>query len=93
MFDANAKFPSGVLNGNINQFGDFDQCMGVASRNSSFKGQYCLVTIQPMSMPENEKHLNVIKKLVLAKESHKSEFEDVRVLTLMKIFMSLTGFH
>lgn len=37
------------------------------------------MTIQS-SLPKSEDYLNVIKKLVLAQESHKSEFEDVRTL-------------
>ncbi|RZC32900.1 nose resistant to fluoxetine protein 6-like, partial [Asbolus verrucosus] len=37
MLDATAKLPSGILSGNIIQYGDFDECMGVET------AQYCLV--------------------------------------------------
>ncbi|KDR21234.1 Nose resistant to fluoxetine protein 6 [Zootermopsis nevadensis] len=30
MFDSSAKLPAGLLNGNVNQYGDFDQCLDVA---------------------------------------------------------------
>lgn len=39
MFDATAKLPSGILSGNINQYGAFDQCLEVKT------AQYCLVDI------------------------------------------------
>ncbi|XP_044258314.1 O-acyltransferase like protein-like [Tribolium madens] len=39
MFDATAKVPSGILNGNIVQYGDFNECMEVET------AQYCLVEI------------------------------------------------
>lgn len=37
MFDATAKLPSGILSGNVNQYGDFDECLTVEN------AQYCLV--------------------------------------------------
>ncbi|KAK2581819.1 hypothetical protein KPH14_002288 [Odynerus spinipes] len=51
MLDSSAKIPSGLLRGNINQLGDFDQCLGVTSHvkmtNKTIKiqGKYCLATI------------------------------------------------
>ncbi|VEN47799.1 unnamed protein product [Callosobruchus maculatus] len=39
MFDASAKLPSGILKGNVNQYGNFDECMEVKT------GQYCLAEI------------------------------------------------
>ncbi|XP_064212162.1 regulator of hypoxia-inducible factor 1 isoform X2 [Tribolium castaneum] len=39
MLDATAKIPSGILNGNIVQYGDFNECMGVKT------AQYCLAEI------------------------------------------------
>ncbi|XP_054263873.1 O-acyltransferase like protein-like [Macrosteles quadrilineatus] len=38
MLDSWAKFPSGILRGNINQLGDFDECMNAG-------GRYCLITV------------------------------------------------
>ncbi|XP_066252059.1 nose resistant to fluoxetine protein 6-like [Euwallacea similis] len=39
LFDATAKPPSGILSGNINQFGDFDECLEVPN------AQYCLALL------------------------------------------------
>ncbi|CAH0558920.1 unnamed protein product [Brassicogethes aeneus] len=39
MWDSTGKLPSGILSGNINQFGDFDECMGLKN------GKYCLADI------------------------------------------------
>ncbi|XP_018574626.1 nose resistant to fluoxetine protein 6-like, partial [Anoplophora glabripennis] len=39
MFDATAKLPSGILRGNVNQYGDFDECMELE------EAQYCLADI------------------------------------------------
>lgn len=39
MFDATAKLPAGILSGNVNQYGDFDECMELDN------AQYCLAEI------------------------------------------------
>ncbi|KAJ8968010.1 hypothetical protein NQ314_002544 [Rhamnusium bicolor] len=39
MFDATAKLSSGILRGNVNQYGDFDECMELD------EAQYCLAEI------------------------------------------------
>lgn len=39
MFDATAKLPSGILRGNVNQYGDFDECMELE------EAKYCLADI------------------------------------------------
>ena len=52
VFDSSAKIPSGLLNGNINQYGDFDQCLDLKTEldsqmypnleNYHIAGKYCL---------------------------------------------------
>lgn len=56
MLDATAKITSGVLRGNINQFGDFDQCMQVKTVVKvtpeipvRIRGKYCLAHIEIQS--------------------------------------------
>lgn len=39
MLDATGKLSSGLLNGNVNQFGDFDECMELSH------AQYCLADV------------------------------------------------
>ncbi|GLV31608.1 drop dead [Carabus blaptoides fortunei] len=49
MFDSTAKIPSGILNGNLNQFGDYDECMGIfvkiPTTDIRISGKYCLANI------------------------------------------------
>ncbi|CAH4036539.1 nose resistant to fluoxetine protein 6 [Pieris brassicae] len=43
MLDATAKLPSGILSGNGNQYGDFDECLSI---DSAVRGKYCLASLQ-----------------------------------------------
>ncbi|OAD59130.1 Nose resistant to fluoxetine protein 6 [Eufriesea mexicana] len=51
MLDSSAKIPSGLLRGNVNQFGDFDECLGVMAHvklnenTIKVQGKYCLAKI------------------------------------------------
>lgn len=76
VYDASAKLPSGILNGNINQFGDFDQCLDVTSNQKDFQGQYCLAYIQIFT-PKNDKVLEDLRIKVLSFDSFKNDFKDV----------------
>nr|CAD7402723.1 unnamed protein product [Timema cristinae] len=56
MYDSSAKLPSGVLRGNVNQLGDFDQCLSVTGSEPStpmdlIRGQYCLASIDISATP------------------------------------------
>lgn len=74
--DANAKISSGILRGNVNNFGNFDQCINVVASNEEFQGKYCLAQLQP-SVPKNNKHLNHLKSLAQSFEIIQSNFNDV----------------
>lgn len=73
MFDARAKLPSGILSGNLNQFGDFDECLAVRSTDESFRGKFCLASIMFNEIAGND----VLKFKILAANSYVSEFNDV----------------
>ncbi|XP_076749624.1 uncharacterized protein LOC143422693 isoform X2 [Xylocopa sonorina] len=51
MLDASAKLSSGLLRGNVNQFGDFDECLGIVAhvklneKTVKVQGKYCLANI------------------------------------------------
>lgn len=86
MHDATGKITSGILNGNINQPGDFDQCLGTSSAvdpvvaaddeaDDEIKGQYCLAYAQPM-LPHKSKRLRALFKLIQSHGPFKSEFND-----------------
>lgn len=76
MYDASAKLSSGILNGNVNQYGDFDQCLNTAAKSDNFRGKYCLANIQP-EVSLNSEYLNYLRTLSLSFEAYKSKFEDV----------------
>lgn len=58
MFDATAKFPSGVLYGSTYSLGNFDQCVEVKVpyRSDEFSGKYCLAKFSVN--PSNYIHFN-----------------------------------
>lgn len=55
VLDASAKLPSGIISGNLNQFGDFDECISVLGGNQGqkIKGKYCLANIHIKINNEN----------------------------------------
>ncbi|CRK95963.1 CLUMA_CG009406, isoform A [Clunio marinus] len=73
MHDATAKIPSGIFNGNMNQYGDYDQCLNTVSRSESFQGKYCIAYLQPRSKSGAMRDL---LKLVQSHEFFKSNFND-----------------
>lgn len=81
MHDATAKIASGLLNGNVNQFGDYDQCLGVSEPNEDFQGKYCLTYLQPTA-PKSLRFTNHVRKLLQSHEVFKSQFDDVSKLFL-----------
>ncbi|PNF21733.1 hypothetical protein B7P43_G10363 [Cryptotermes secundus] len=72
MFDSSAKFPSGVLNGNINQYGDFNQCLEVTTELNPLlyphledyhvTGKYCL-TLLDLEVGTTSRPSRVLKEL------------------------------
>ena len=84
MLDANAKISSGILQGNANNFGNFDQCVNVVAPNEIFQGKYCLAQLQP-SLPNDTPHLNYLKSLVQSFEIIQSNFNDVSFVRLVLI--------
>lgn len=76
MYDSSAHFTSGILNGNVNQFGDFDQCLNVQGPLEDFKGQYCLAYLQP-EVPPQYRRLKKIHNLVQSHNAFISDFHDV----------------
>lgn len=76
MLDSSAKLPSGLLNGNVNQLGDFDQCLDVADSVEKIKGQYCLASLQP-EVPEKFHRMKYLHELLQSHSAFRSEFNDV----------------
>lgn len=72
VLDASAKIPSGLLNGNVNNFGEFDQC--VEAKNEILQGKYCLVEID---MKVSKKIEHIWKTMSLMDVPYTSNFDDV----------------
>lgn len=56
MIDSSAKIPSGVLRGNLNQYGDFDECINVDD-GDGLTGKYCLAAAE-LKRPVFGKYIN-----------------------------------
>lgn len=75
MYDATAKLPSGLLSGNVLQFGDFDLCMKSNNQAHNIYGQYCLANIQ-FEVP-NSDYLAGIYNLIHSHGLIRSKLTDV----------------
>ncbi|XP_061378671.1 nose resistant to fluoxetine protein 6-like [Danaus plexippus] len=80
MLDATAKFPSGFLQGNGIQLGDFDQCLGVRARVQldtgsvvRLQGKYCLAMID---VKAEHPELEIPVHLAQGKNLFKSRIDD-----------------
>ncbi|XP_049535745.1 nose resistant to fluoxetine protein 6-like [Anopheles darlingi] len=85
MHDASAKLSHGILNGNINQYGDFDQCVRLQEEQQqqqhggsgppAIVGRYCMAEVQPTVKP-NTVMLQYLFDLVQAHRMLKSNLHD-----------------
>lgn len=79
VFDSTAKLPSGILRGNIKQFGDFDQCIGIKSPKrqdgSLISGKYCLAELDVRL--NDKQQYSELDWLIHAKDFMKSAMDDV----------------
>ncbi|XP_043475076.1 O-acyltransferase like protein-like [Leptopilina heterotoma] len=74
MYDATAKMPSGLLNGNVNQFGDFDECIGIEG-SEGIRGQYCLAYLQ-LDFDQSRPDLKYLHRLLHSHYAFRSNFSD-----------------
>lgn len=75
MYDATAKMPSGLLNGNVNQFGDFDECLNVKGTND-LQGQYCLAYLE-VNVDQSRTDLQHLHRLLHSNYLLRSNTSDV----------------
>lgn len=92
MHDASAKLPSGILNGNLNQFGDFDQCLDTASPENNIKGQYCLTFLQP-TVSEDIPYFEYLRKLTQSHDAIRSTFNDVSISNYVVVITCFVCFY
>ncbi|XP_044729915.1 nose resistant to fluoxetine protein 6-like [Chrysoperla carnea] len=74
MYDASAKIPLGILSGNLNQYGNFDECLNTHSDNGEISGQYCMADIEIME--PNSKYLRELHSLIYAHFPMRSGIND-----------------
>lgn len=77
VYDATAKVPSGLLSGNINQFGHYDLCLE-SNDEENIIGQYCLASFQ-VDAPDNP-YVSAIHNLIHAHSPFKSKLNDVSLI-------------
>lgn len=77
VYDGSAKIPSGILSGNVNQFGDFDQCLNANEDKLGIKGQYCLTYVEMTLPPNANAKLKYIFDLMHSHSAFRSRLEDV----------------
>lgn len=91
MMDANAKIPSGLLRGNVNQLGDFDLCTKISqkikiseSNTMKMKGKYCLANIDVVAAVDQ---LKLPVHLMQGRNFIRSTINDVSTVhTSLKLF-------
>lgn len=81
VFDSSAKISSGILNGNVNYLGDFDQCINVEGPIDNIRGKYCLTYLQT-SISDNLPKYKRLHNLVQSYGAFKSEFDDVSIFSI-----------
>jgi len=77
--DSNAKLGSGLLSGNVNQYGDYHECLSARPDDGSLKPRYCLSWMQ-LYLSDAEPVDPVIRKihdLIYSHHAFRSNFEDV----------------
>jgi Nose resistant-to-fluoxetine protein, N-terminal domain len=76
VYDANGQIPAGILSGNVNSAGDFQECLSVESESINFRGKHCIAELQPF-VTETAPYLNHLRKLAQSFDMMKSNFDDV----------------
>lgn len=79
MHDSSGKLPSGLLNGNVNQFGDFDQCLSIDEAQIGIQGRYCLayVHLKLGQDAEDSSQLKDVLDLIHSHSAFRSQLSDV----------------
>jgi hypothetical protein len=81
VYDSSAKLPSGILRGNVNQLGDFDQCLAVGKHEApGIDGKYCLASVDVESTTLKTNDADSLEKAVQLAQSYgliRSSYRDV----------------
>jgi hypothetical protein len=85
VFDASAKLSSGILSGNVNNYGDVDECLSineeVSSSSYKIQGKHCAIRFQTFIKNSKETpYIAFLHQLTQSFELIKSQLDDVSVL-------------
>lgn len=83
MLDASAKLPSGILSGNANQYGDFDQCLSI---RNPVRGKYCLASLDLSLKTNGDAILNELDSLIHSYHLVASNSTDVSTKVVLDVF-------
>lgn len=88
MLDASAKLPSGILSGNLNQFGDFDECLSVqgTDQHETIKGKYCLANVNIQKVDPTNKKLKVLDDSIHSHRFITNNLSDVSFIQFLLLF-------
>ena len=84
VYDSSAKLPSGILRGNVNKLGDFDQCLSVVAQNPSIVGKYCLASVDVQATALSSTDTSTLARAVQLAQSYgfiKSSYRDVSFMS------------
>lgn len=95
MYDASAKFPTGILSGKSFDFGDYDECLETNTIGLDFTSQYCVVNIR--FKPSIKLYPNYYKTIVTELNSSVPVWEAIKVyifiiiIFIVKIFSKISN--
>lgn len=81
VYDANGQLPVGVLSGNVNIYGDFQECLSIDDL-SELRGKHCFTQLQPF-VTEPAIYLNYLRKLAQSFDLMQSNFRDVSTTSII----------
>jgi Nose resistant-to-fluoxetine protein, N-terminal domain len=84
VLDANGQLPTGVLSGNANSFGDFDECLSIHNEELKIKGKHCYIEMQP-HVNTKAPFLRYLGRRIQSFDIMKSKLSDVSELHTFSI--------
>lgn len=77
VYDSNDQISAGILSGNVNSYGHFQQCLTVGDEEGTpFHGKHCFAELQPF-VTESATYLSHLRSLSQSFDLMKSQLDDV----------------
>lgn len=91
MYDASAKLSSGVLSGNVNNYGDLDECLSINQPMHSITGRHCGVRIQPfVTNATSTPYIAFLHRLAQSFELMRTQLKDVSLSAVIITYFVCT---